>query len=141
MTLTGLITKLKSLSVQRIAEQTLKDHEETMADLQRSQLLKGRTSTGEAIVPDYAFVWYAKKKREMNPLAGYGTPDLKLTGSFHNSIKYRVSNGGIRIEANDPNNLEGRYKNIFGLNQESRKELIQKFLEKTLKANITRELK
>ena len=111
-----------------------------MADLQRDQLLKGLTSKDEKIVPKYAWAWYAKMKSQMNPLAGTGTPDLKLTGSFHNSIKYKVQNKVIQIIADDPNGLEGRYRDIFGLGKNARVQLIDSYLQKTVSENVKREL-
>lgn len=47
------------------------------------QLFKGIDSKGQKLKPKYSRVRYARAKNTVNPLPGYGTPDLKLTGDFY----------------------------------------------------------
>lgn len=60
--------------------------ESEMRELVTGQLLEGKLSTGEPIVPSYASTYYSKKKFALNPTPGYGTPDLKVNGKYYDGI-------------------------------------------------------
>lgn len=92
-----------------------------VADVQRDQLRHGRNSLGDSITPNYKYYLvgeketYADFKNEMNPLAGHGTPDLNLTGSFYASIRFHIEGSIINWEADDPNGLLSKYKSVLGI--------------------------
>lgn len=90
-----------------------------LADVNRQQLLAGRNAEGLEVRPQYSFRGgensYASLKNQMNPVPGFGTPDLKYTGTFHASIKVNASTGKLNWEASDPNSLLSRYGPVLGV--------------------------
>jgi hypothetical protein len=67
-----------------------------------SQLDKGELATGEKITPSYASNYYSKKKEQMNPTPGYGTPDIKYTGNLYKNIGVSVTQDAYDIESSVP---------------------------------------
>ncbi len=76
-----------------------------LADVNRKQLMTGRNADGDKVIPDYSKYGgedsYAALKHSMNPVPGFGTPDLYLTGSFHKSIRVYLTSGKLNWEATD----------------------------------------
>lgn len=58
-----------------------------LAELIKGQLIQGKLATGDTIAPSYASKYYAKKKFDLNSLAGYGNPDAKLSGNLYDAIE------------------------------------------------------
>jgi len=52
-----------------------------------NNLLKGETIKGDKITPKYKNPKYASFKNSKNSKPGRGTPDLKVTGRYHKTIK------------------------------------------------------
>ena len=134
MTPNQFYVKLQSLQLQQIATESLSKHTDAIADLTREQLMDGLDSNGNPLKM-YKSDWYARMKQAMNARAGFGTPDLKLTGSFHESINVQIEGGNIITTANDPNDLENRYSEAGGnpliMNSATRAQLIEQHLYKT----------
>lgn len=134
MTVGQFYVKLQNLQLTQIAIESLSQHVEEVAELTREQLMDGLDSQGNPLKM-YKMDWYARMKQGMNSRAGFGTPDLKLTGAFHSSIRVEVQGENMQITANDPNDLENRYSegdaNPLKMNAMTRTELIEKHLNKT----------
>lgn len=109
----------------------LKQQSESIADQNREQLSKGKDANGKAIRPKYKNKRYAAKKQAMGSKAPLGTPDLKLTGKYHKSLKPKFTGKKFTIQSTDKKDkmLSSKYGDeIKGLNKEAlklvRKEII-----------------
>lgn len=67
--------------------------------LVQSQLEQGNLANGSKIVPPYASDEYAKIKSSMNPLAGYGVPDIKYSGQLYANMYAEATGGTYDIES------------------------------------------
>ena len=86
-------------------------------ELNKSQLGHGQNKYGRKIKPTYAAKWYAEYKYSLNPVPGKWTPDLFLTGSFYDHIKFTLGEDDFRLFSTDKKNdeLEAKYPVIFGM--------------------------
>ena len=92
---------------------------------------KGIDAEGRKLKPDYSRVRYARAKHKFNPLPGYGTPDLKLTGSFYKQWYLVARNKQIEFFSSDAkaDKLQDKYgENIFGLTSENERLLNEEIL-------------
>lgn len=132
-TIAEVVSAWTSLNLQDEVIKTMADMSRELADQNRAQLKKGQTAKGTKFKP-YASDVYAMMKNRMNPLAGYGNPDLFLTGKFASEIKLVVNlkEGDMGSTDEKTARLEGMYgsDNIFGLNDESLGELKPEFSDK-----------
>lgn len=107
-----------------VMREAVEQSTEEFADLNREQLMYGYDAKGNRL-RDYKSKSYAKKKAEMNPLAGFGTPDLRLTGAFHKSLGVNPTWGKAVPTASDSKTekLLGMFKSNdpLGLNETSMK--------------------
>lgn len=100
------------------------ENENSAVEMNRDQLLNGRDSLGEKL-KEYVDDQYAELKQRMNPLPGYGTPDLKLTGDFHRGFYLDISSiddGNFELGSTDEKTQElvDKYnESIFGLDKEN----------------------
>ncbi len=87
---------------------------------QREQLTAGKTKTGAPISPRYQSNSYASRKAAINPLPGFGVPDLRLTGEFQRLIDVEAAENVFDIISKDEKGaaLENKYADIFGLGGE-----------------------
>ena len=97
----------------------------------KEQLFKGESSSGQKLSPKYTGVRYARAKNKVNPLPGYGTPDLKFTGKFYND--FFLSTKGRQLEFDSKTkyakHLESKYgSEIYGLNKDNSDWLNDKLL-------------
>ena len=91
-----------------------------IVELQKKQLLQGKDSDGEDIKPLYRSGSYSAVKQRMNSLPSYGTPDLKLTGSFHRSIYFDANTISLKSsDAKTPSLMEKYGEQTLGLNEDS----------------------
>lgn len=105
--------------VQSAVASTVKDYE----NLQREQMLSGQDSKGNPI-GTYKSRKYAEAKHAMNPAAGYGIMDFKLTGDFQKLLFTRLTASSIFINSTDKKtgDLLRINKDVFGLNPEKSSE-------------------
>ncbi len=113
---------------------TMEDMAIEIADQNRAQLKKGQTAKGGKF-KEYATDFWSVLKHRMNPIPGFGNPDLFVTGDFASLIKLQMSlSDSGEMFSEDPKNdrLEGMYgaENIFGLNDESLGEIKPEFSSK-----------
>jgi hypothetical protein len=116
---------------------------ETIADLQVSQLVEGKTEKNTSIQPKYQSKVYAQMKKAIGAKPRLGTPDLKVTGDFHSGIYAKVEKDYIVTDSTDSKTgkLTDKYPDIWGLTKRNQAELnkeIKPVLQKRLRNEITR---
>lgn len=107
-----------------------------------AQMQKGQLSTGEKITPKYSNDYYAKIKASMNPMAGFGTPDGKLSGDYYRGMGVAIiSDDEYAIESDVPYShnpsLEQYGDNFTRLSEESKDEYCQETLLPKIQAYVT----
>jgi len=126
------------LQVQRalpgIVYSAAQNNSESLIDLNVGQLMKGRTSEDKLITPEYTSDDYARLKKALGSQAPLGTPDLILEGDFTGAFYTEQKPGAILIDSRDSKteDLAGKYENIFGLNNKSRKEFSEIMLSEAI---------
>ena len=127
MYLSKLAANAKELKPLELFAEVVEENKEYIADLNTSQLEKGKDSNDENISPDYLMPEYAQLKMSMGSQAPLGIPNLKLTGEFHEGFFAEPGkDGGIFISSTDSKTgkLTGKYgNNIFGLTTKSNADL------------------
>lgn len=116
------------LSLRSIAEEVVKENEQSILDKNRIQLTYGFNSDGDYLNPPYT-IRYAAKKRGKAP---YGVPDLFNTGAFYSSLLFGDK---FRIESNIhyAKHLVKRYgDNIFGISENNIDPYREKFRQKLI---------
>lgn len=107
------------------AYRILANVQDIITDLNKEQLQEGKTPKGQKLKPDYSRVRYARAKQQQNPLPGFGTPDLKLTGKFYSEFYLTAKNKEFTLYSSDFKTefLVPKYgeENIFGLTVENNK--------------------
>lgn len=111
------------------AVNALKSMKEEIEDLNAKQMLEGEQPNGSNISPDYADESYARFKQSITPNSKRGkyTPNLKLTGSFHRSIKAIFHSDKIELIATDSKSesLLRKYGSVLGLSIKNRAIIIE----------------
>lgn len=109
---------------------------------QKDQLYAGFNSLGRRLI-SYRSVKYATMKNSMNPVPGYGNPDLKLTGAFYDAIRADIDEEGFLVYSTDDksNSLEDKYGNeIWTLGEDALKGYINEELSPVFYENVTKQL-
>ena len=115
-----MLKNIRSLNVDVEAKIATAKHGKDYVSLNVDQLAAGRTSEGDKI-GRYRSRDYARMKNSMNPTPGLGFVDLILTGKFVSSLQFDLNADTISIEADDPNDLLGRYgTEVLGLDKENK---------------------
>ena len=139
-TIAQLQANINQLDLGKIAMIVVEDFRETIVDINKDQLQDGKRKDGSLIVPQYQSQSYAKWKNKKNGRPPFKTPDLKKTGAFYAGFKLKIlSKGEFDIYSSDRKSemLRGRYggqtsKDIFGLNSEGRRILLNDGFEQAL---------
>lgn len=100
----------------------IEDHEDIITGYNKDQLKHGYTFNSEKVNPLYGSLFYALEKNKQNPLAGYGTPDLFLTGAFYRGFFISITGKSFIISSSDKKteSLVDKYgMDIFGLSSGS----------------------
>lgn len=107
---------------------TIKSNSERMLTLNKEQLKEGFDKQGKRL-REYRSDLYAQVKNRMNPLPGYGNPDLFKTGAFFEEFTLRVEQKVyFYMYSQDAKyfTLVKNYgKDIFGLGDRKREDLIE----------------
>lgn len=135
--------RIQAVDIDKIIEESIDYTKDELAVLNRSDLLQGYLSTGDKIVPVYRSLPYALEKASQNPLAGIGTPDLRLTGSFYAGIQVVVNFGQNSITTNSTDEksemLQNKYTPlIFGTTKQSKSLYALQTLKPVLFDNVKR---
>jgi hypothetical protein len=118
-TVLDLQDNLSAIEMHREAKSAIGRTSEFIADLNVEQLEKGLTSEGKRL-PRYRNKTYARFKNAINPLPGFGNPDLILTGAFTKSFKIDVGSEDLEVVSNDIHDLSERYgEDIYGLSDDN----------------------
>jgi hypothetical protein len=70
-----------------LAKQVVAANPEPLLEENRYQLYTGLRPDGGEITPRYRYYWYAEWKHRINPVPGFGIPDLFITGALHDTLK------------------------------------------------------
>lgn len=119
-TIDQLISNVERLSFLPIIGESIEETREQYKDMQREQMLTGEGKKGK--IGKYRSNSYAARKELINPKAGFGNVDLKLTGSFYNEIFVDVRTNTVVVDSADEKagSLIEKYgEDIFGLNPEN----------------------
>jgi hypothetical protein len=135
------LERLKS-NLDAIAEQSVYESRDEITHEQQEQLFEGSDSRGKSF-KQYYDPEYARMKNIVNPIPGYGYPDLKLTGAFYEGIYTRVVNGKIVIGSTDSKaaELEKKYKYVFGLNPDEMTAFLYNTLKPVYQKNVLEDFK
>ena len=113
MTLQDFLNKVGRFDLTANTEVVLKDNSDEYIEFNREQMRAGFTSSGNPIRPEYT-ARYAKFKQAWGSKSPYGTPDLLLSGTFHQSLSFDAD-FSIKGATSYSDYLEARYKDIYGL--------------------------
>lgn len=139
LTITSLAQKFQQLDTDKIVQESFEETKEDFKQSQKEQLKAGKTKTGQGITPRYRSPKYARVKHEMNPLPGFGTPDLYLTGAFSQGLNVEFSSDTIDIISTDEKgpDLEHKYRDIFGLGTTFKKNYLESSLAPLVREKIS----
>lgn len=106
---------------ERIVKELLQSKNEEIVDLQKDQLLRGKTNKEENVAPRYSNPRYAARKQSMNGRPPAGVPDLKLTGRYHRGFRAVINSDTIDLQNRDSKDarLSAKYAHIKGLSPKS----------------------
>lgn len=138
MTIRGLYNKLQALDTDKIAQETMEGTEEEIRQYNLQQLLDGKTNDGSDIHPTYQedpffktpadAQAYSDWKDRISPPSNRksGIPNLYINGWYHSTRRVVIEGGKIIYSSSygDEHNFDEKYKNLDGLNPESRKKFI-----------------
>lgn len=134
--------KVQNLNVPAVAELAVIETSNQLSNLNTEQMHRGLNSEGRPI-GEYALPTYAEAKHRMNPLPGFGVPDLKVTGAFYEGVYTEV--GGMKVKTDSvdskADDLKARFgENIFGLSDNYKSEYIREFLRPEFVKAIKKEV-
>lgn len=128
-----MVQRLIELDIDGLAKQSLGINSNVMTDLIKEQLTSGYSAKGK-IKPKYRNHAYARMKSEMNALPGIGTPDLRLTGAFYNSIQVDIGGQDVEFLATDSKSesLTEKYGDeVLGMSEKQHNYLVEEPLYST----------
>jgi hypothetical protein len=139
MTILGLYNRLQSVDADKIALETIEGTEEEIRQYNLQQLLDGKTNEGLDISPTYLEDPFFKTREQAQAYSDWkdkisprsnrrkGVPNLYINGYYHSTreviivgdkIVYRSAYGEIFTD------IEEKFKNLNGLNRDSRAKYI-----------------
>ncbi len=124
-TIAGMLRNVQSLDLRVQMPVLVQQTSFEIVRLNQSQLFSGIDSTGQKISKKYNNVAYAVKKEQQNPLPGFLTPDLNLTGAFYSGFGVVVENNDYKIDSSDEKGqklIVAYGEDIFGLTDKNKSE-------------------
>lgn len=117
------------LSVEDVSIDSIDATSEQLEAAQSEQMLHGVKQDG-APIGLYRNEEYATMKHAMNPLAGFGNVDLKLTGDFMQGFEVNVFPDSFIVESTDEKakELEEKYGDVFGVGGEFKNKYVDESL-------------
>lgn len=139
-----MISKAQKIDFNQIVSDSLYAISPQLVKAQQVQMLRGENALDKKI-GKYKGKAYRNKKFNLNPLAGYGNVDLKLTGSLHREIKIYFFSKSFFFNSTDPKTEKviGRYggaEAVFGLNKKFTKQVTFDYLTPEGIKRITKQL-
>lgn len=122
--------RLRGYDANNVAQNSLLDSADLIIKVQQEQLLRGERADG-AKIGKYRNPAYAAKKNSLNPLAGLGNVDLKLTGELYKEVLLDVRDDSFVLVSGDtktPGLIE-KYGDPFGLSAKGRTKVINEKLQ------------
>ena len=88
-----------------------------LIEVNKDDLLHGLNALGAKITPRYKSANYAAKKEQRNALPGYGTPDIRQTGSFYDHIEFIIQGKRLIWQNTDVKapDLLAKYGSLLGV--------------------------
>jgi hypothetical protein len=137
-TIRGLYNRLLTVDTDKIAMETIEGTEEEIRQYNLQQLLDGKTNQGTDISPTYLEDPFFKTQEQAQAYSDWkdrisppsnrrkGVPNLYINGYYHASRKVQVIGDSIVYGSDwiEGQAIEQKFKNIDGLNPESRKKFI-----------------
>jgi len=126
-TLNSMIQATNRLNLEDILLKSMEQNTETYLSQQKEQMSFAVNAKGQTI-GKYRSASYAQKKNQMNPDAGFGNVDLRLTGSFYAGMEATAEASGMNIDSTDQKSqmLQQKYgASIFGLFGEWKEPFLQ----------------
>jgi hypothetical protein len=137
-TIRGLYNRLQTVDPDKIARETMEGTEEEIRQYNLQQLIDGKTNEGIDISPTYfedpffktpeQAQAYSDWKDRISPPSNRrkGVPNLYINGYYHGTRKVEIQGDKIIYSStySEANDIEQTFKNIDGLNPESRKKFI-----------------
>lgn len=140
-----ILKKLKQFDPEAEAIRIIQENTEWIEDANTGQMMEGEQPNGSKISPEYREPEYAKFKKAIapNPKRALFTPNLNLTGDFHEALKAKPTKTEIVFENSDPKTrkLLNKYGELFGLNEENLKELKEGIILENLQEYTKNEFK
>jgi len=119
-----LIADLEQVNIKETALVVMKANAKEFTMLNQAQMLEGKGKTKN--IGKYSGSplgrKYSKMKKSMNPLAGEGNVDLRLTGSYYRGMRMEMKGDDIEMDSSDSkaDDLLAKYGgNIYGLNEKN----------------------
>jgi hypothetical protein len=133
-TILDALANFESVQLEKAIPVIMQSISAEIVDYNLKQLSQGLTSSGVLISPRYRNPAYAGYKQGLNSAAGFGVPDLKLSGDFYAGFYIQIQGMSFTFGSNDSKSalLEGVYSangGIFGLSDESKIELVENDLK------------
>lgn len=140
-TIRNFNNRIQSVNFKEVVALSMNQTKDEMVKFNQDDLSVSLLSTSTPITPRYKSGAYAKNKFALNPSAGLGSPDLKLTGSFYRGIYVTVDLASYSFTLNSTDSkstqLELRYTpKIFGLTYDSKSIYALQTLRPVLNANL-----
>jgi hypothetical protein len=137
-TIRGLYNKLLAVDTDKIAKESIEGTEEEIRQYNLQQLLDGKTNEGLDISPTYLEDPYFKTQAQAQAYSDWkdrisppsnrrkGVPNLYINGYYHNTRKVTIQGDKILYSSSysEAPEIEQTFKNIDGLNPDSRKKYI-----------------
>lgn len=138
MTIRGLYNKIQTVDTNKVVQETMEQTTDEILTYNLNQLIDGKTSTGEDITPSYlddpyfktreAAQRYSDWKDRISPASKRkkGTPNLFINGYYHSTRRVSIVDGKVVWTSSykGAGDIERKFKNIDGLNKDSRSEFI-----------------
>lgn len=114
-----------------VAREVVREHDNILVDMNTENLKQGKDSRGSNLSPEYYSDEYAEMKNRMNPVPGFGVPDLFLEGDFQEGFFVEDVEGGWEIDSKDSkrDKLAAKYgEEIFGNTEAEEEEFNKEYI-------------
>lgn len=138
VTVLDVLENFQKLNIEKDVKVTIAQTVDSLKQLNIEQLKSGQTSEGGRF-KHYRSKSYAEMKNQMNPEAGYGNPDLILTGYTVSTIRVDVGSDSLEYTFDDRYNLAEKYgkDNILGLQDKQQEYYNENVFFPEFRAKIT----